>query len=88
MSECVCVNSKSWSPQCLHWSTCPGRRDGGGFPLLPTVWGGLAADHGIYRSMVGSDVFFKDGAAAQWKFWPQPPMDFTDLSFRALGPVD
>jgi hypothetical protein len=38
--------------------------------------------------MAGSDVFFKDGAAAQWKFWPQPPMDFTDLSFRAHGPVD
>jgi hypothetical protein len=73
MSECACVNSESWTPKCLHWNTCPGRRDGGHFPLLPMLWGGLAADHGIYRSMIGSDVFFEGGAAPSWKSWPQPP---------------
>ena len=73
MSECACVNSETWTPKCLHWNTCPGRRDGGHFPLLPMLWGGLAADHGIYRSMIGSDVFFQGGAAPSWKSWPQPP---------------
>ena len=87
------MNAKSWTPQCLHWSTCPGTRDGGGFPLLPTTWGGLAADHGVYRSMVGSDVFFQGGAAPLWKQWPKPPMGTQETSAPLarvslpLGPV-
>lgn len=58
------------------------------------LWGGLAADHGIYRSMIGSDVFFQDGAKPSWKNWPRPPMDiqepFRFLEARVplpLGPV-
>ena len=94
MSECVCATSKTWTPKCLRWDTCPGARDSGNFPLLPTLWGGRAADHGIYRSMIGSDVFFQDGAKPTWKNWPQPPMDvpMPFLSMEAhvplpLGPV-
>jgi hypothetical protein len=94
MSECVCVNSETWTPKCLHWDTCPGARDGGNFPLLPVLWGGRAADHGIYRSMIGSDVSFQDGAKPSWKSWPQPPVDI-QAPFRMqqahvplpLGPV-
>jgi len=55
--------------------------------LLPTLWGGLAADHSIYRSMIGSDVFFQNGAQPSWKGWPQPPVDEAAQSRWGLAHV-
>lgn len=61
MSECVCSDQKTWTPGCSRWYACAEEKNGGGLPRLETVWGGRAADQGMYRSMIGSDAFFQDG---------------------------
>lgn len=61
MSECVCADPKLWTPGCSAWNLCPAAKDGGGLPLLATIWGGNATDQGLYRSLIGADVFFQDG---------------------------
>ena len=73
MTDCVCNNVTSWTPLCTKWNTCPGTTNGGGLPLLSSVWGGSASDQGVYRTLIGSEVFFKNGAPATWKTLPQPP---------------
>jgi hypothetical protein len=93
MSQCVCNNAKTWTPECTRWLTCPGTQDGAGLPLLSFVWGGSAADQGVYRSMIGSDAFFRNGAPASWKTLPQPPdgvqetTPFGAWASLPLGPV-
>lgn len=87
----MCLNK--WSPSCRSWSTCPGARDGAGLPLLPFVWGGSATDGGVYRSMIGADVFFKEGAPPTWQTLPKPPLGQQETApfgaWRSLsvGPV-
>jgi hypothetical protein len=89
MSQCVCSNPETRTPLCLQWNTCPGRTAGAGFPLLPFVWGGLAADHSIYKSMIGSDALFKGGAPASWsssQHLPKPPLGNQETTpFGAWG---
>ena len=46
-----------YAGNCDEFSTCPGRQDGAGLPLLPFLWGGLAADRGVYRTLPASDFW-------------------------------
>jgi hypothetical protein len=77
MSECVCTDPMRWTPSCSRWDECPLKRDGGGLPLLGTVWGGSATDQGAYRSLIGADVFFQGGKPTAWalprSFFPGGP---------------
>jgi len=41
-------------PFCRDFDVCPEPPDGAGLPLLPFLWGGNAANAGLYRSLVGS----------------------------------
>jgi len=64
--ECACWNGSAWAGSCQDYTTCPPRGtglDGAGLPLLPVLWGGLAADMGVYRSFP---------ASALWRSEPPP----------------
>lgn len=40
-------------PFCRDYDVCAAGLDGGGLPLLPFVWGGNAANSGVYRTLAG-----------------------------------
>ena len=65
--ECACWDGSSWASACQDYTTCPPRdtgRDGAGLPLLPVLWGGLAADMGVYRSLPASSIWRADPAGS------------------------
>lgn len=41
-------------PFCRDYDACPVPQDGGSLPLLPFLWGGNAANCGVYRSLPGA----------------------------------
>lgn len=76
--ECVYWEGSDFTGACQDFSTCPGkadRKDGAGLPLLPFLWGGLAASAGVYRSLPTSGIWDTDMSVPVAPRWPTSPME-------------
>lgn len=92
MSEWACDNAPRTSP--LHglcWKNAPVRLDGGNLPLLPEVWGGLAADYGLFVPFI-APIGMPPNPNPAWnaRFHPAAQVGLSPLTTGAplfFGPV-